>query len=133
MYRSSSLLFRKLLQNCFRAAKKGAECEIKQIEAKVVNRLRQVTAAILQDGTNQVNIITSTAECQAAIEFAKANAIHPEIVGAALKQICTDPEVAQALFEILQIDRIAKGKGKVTVMPPRSELLAALVAARQGE
>ncbi len=106
---------------------------IKQIEAKVVNRLRQVTAAILQDGTNQVNIITSTAECQAAIEFAKANAIHPEIVGAALKQICTDPEVAQALFEILQIDRIAKGKGKVTVMPPRSELLAALVAARQGE
>ena len=106
---------------------------IKQIEEKVVNRLRQVTAAILQDGTNQVNIITSTAERQAAIEFAKANAIHPEIVGAALKQICTDPEVAQALFEILQIDRIAKGKGKVTVMPPRSELLAALVAARQGE
>jgi hypothetical protein len=97
---------------------------IKQIAEKVVNRLRQVTAAILQDGTNQVNIITSTAERQAAIEFAKANAIHPQIVGAALKQICADPEVAQALLEILQIDRMAKDKGKVTVMPPRSELLA---------
>jgi len=47
--------------------------------------------------------------------------------------ICADPEVAQALFEILQIDRIAKGKGKVTMMPPRSELLTTLVAARQGE
>ena len=103
---------------------------IKQIEAKVVNRLRQVTAAICQDGANQVNIITSTAERQAAIEFAKANAIHPEIVGVALKQICADPEVAQALFEILQINRIAEGQGKVTVMPPRSELLAQLVAAR---
>ncbi len=34
---------------------------IRQIEAKVVNRLRQVTSAIKQDGTNQVNIIASTA------------------------------------------------------------------------
>jgi regulator of protease activity HflC (stomatin/prohibitin superfamily) len=48
---------------------------IQQIEAKVVNRLRQVTSAIKQDGTNQVNIITSTADRQAAIEFAKAGAI----------------------------------------------------------
>ena len=35
---------------------------IKQIEEKVVNRLRQVTAAIKQDGENQVNIIASTAQ-----------------------------------------------------------------------
>ena len=33
-----------------------------QIQEKVVNRLRQVTAAIKQDGTNQGNIITSTAD-----------------------------------------------------------------------
>ncbi|MEI6290144.1 MAG: SPFH domain-containing protein, partial [Chloroflexota bacterium] len=50
---------------------------IQQIEAKVVNRLRQVTSAIKQDGANQVNIITSTADRQAAIEFAKAGAIRP--------------------------------------------------------
>src|SRR5207248_7799203 len=55
---------------------------IKQIEEKVVNRLRQVTSAIRQDGANQVSIITSTAERQAAIEFAKAAAMRPQIVGA---------------------------------------------------
>ncbi|MBL0160930.1 MAG: hypothetical protein IPP47_28180 [Bryobacterales bacterium] len=35
---------------------------IRQIEEKVVNRLRQVTSAIKQDGANQVSIITSSAE-----------------------------------------------------------------------
>ena len=35
---------------------------IKQIEEKVVNRLRQVTSAIRQDGANRVSIITNTAE-----------------------------------------------------------------------
>jgi regulator of protease activity HflC (stomatin/prohibitin superfamily) len=44
------------------------ESMIQQIEEKVVNRLRQVTSAIRQDGTNQVNLITSTAERQAAVE-----------------------------------------------------------------
>ena len=50
---------------------------IRQIEEKVVNRLRQVTSAIKQDGANQVSIITSTAERQAAVEFAKAAALRP--------------------------------------------------------
>ncbi len=59
---------------------------IQQIEEKVVNRLRQVTSAIKQDGANQVSIITSTAERQAAIEFAKAGAMRPQIVGAALRK-----------------------------------------------
>ena len=54
---------------------------IRQIESKVVNRLRQVTSAIKQDGANQVSIITSTAERKAAVEFAKAAAIRPELVG----------------------------------------------------
>ena len=49
---------------------------IRQIESKVVNRLRQVTSSIKQDGTNQVNIISSTAERQAAVEFAKRRC-HP--------------------------------------------------------
>src|SRR5690348_15528132 len=75
---------------------------IKQIEEKVVNRLRQVTAAIKQAGSNQVSIITSTAERQAAIEFGKAQAMRPQIVGEALKQIAADSEVLQALFEVLE-------------------------------
>jgi regulator of protease activity HflC (stomatin/prohibitin superfamily) len=101
---------------------------IRQIEAKVVNRLRQVTSAIKQDGANQVSVITSTAERQAAIEFAKAQATRPMIVGQALNEISKDVEVAQALFEILEIDRLAEGKGGITLVPPRSGLLAQMVA-----
>src|SRR5204863_4822713 len=71
---------------------------IKQIEEKVVNRLRQVTSAIKQDGANQVSIITSSADREAAIEFAKAAALRPRIVGEALHRIAKDPEVAAALF-----------------------------------
>ncbi|HET90264.1 MAG TPA: SPFH/Band 7/PHB domain protein [Chloroflexi bacterium] len=104
---------------------------IQQIEAKVVNRLRQVTSAIRQDGANQVNIITSTAERQAAVEFAKADAIRPRIVGQAMQTITADPQVANAMFEILETQKILEGAGQLTLVPPRSELLSQLLAARQ--
>jgi regulator of protease activity HflC (stomatin/prohibitin superfamily) len=113
---------------------------IRQIEEKVVNRLRQVTSAIRQDGANQVSIITSSADRQAAIEFAKAAALRPQIVGAALQQISHDPEVLEALFDILEIQRILEGPGRVTLLPAGGDsnlvkgLLAAspLAAARGG-
>lgn len=103
----------------------------RQIENKVVNRLRQVTSAIKQDGANQVNIIASTAERQAAIEFAKAGAIRPRIVGQALEGISHDPEVAAAIFEILETQKILEGKGKLSLVPKRSELLNQLLVAEQ--
>jgi regulator of protease activity HflC (stomatin/prohibitin superfamily) len=103
---------------------------IQQIEAKVVNRLRQVTSAIRQDGANQVSIITSSAERQAAVEFAKAGAIRPKIVGEALRSITADPEVASAVFEILETQKILEGKGALTLVPPRSDLLNQLLAAK---
>ena len=63
------------------AARRVCESMIEQgkveVNRKVVTRLRQVTAAIKQDGANQVSIITSTAERQAAIEFGKAAAVRP--------------------------------------------------------
>jgi regulator of protease activity HflC (stomatin/prohibitin superfamily) len=105
---------------------------IKQIESKVVNRLRQVTSAIKQDGTNQVNIITSTADRQAAIEFAKAAAMRPEIVGAALNEISQDNEVAEAMFAVLETQKILEGKAAITLIPQNSPLLAEMLAA-QGE
>jgi regulator of protease activity HflC (stomatin/prohibitin superfamily) len=105
---------------------------IQQIEAKVVNRLRQVTSAIRQDGANQVSIITSTAERLAAVEFAKAGAIRPRIVGEALKAVTADPEVAGAVFEILETQHILEGKGKLTLVPRRSEMLNSLLAAQDG-
>jgi regulator of protease activity HflC (stomatin/prohibitin superfamily) len=101
---------------------------IRQIEEKVVNRLRQVTSAIKQDGANQVSIITSTADRQAAIAFANAQAKRPEIVGAALHKISADPEVASALFEILENQRLLEGKAQITLVPQKSDLLAQLLA-----
>lgn len=104
---------------------------IKQIEEKVVNRLRQVTAAIKQDGANQVNIITSTAERQAAIEFAKASAVRPQIVGAALQIISKDPDILRTLFEALETQNIIDGQAVITLVPRNSGMLNQLIAAAQ--
>lgn len=101
---------------------------IKGIEAKVVNRLRQVTSAIKQDGANQVSIITSTAERQAAIEFAKAAAMRPQIVGDALQKIGQDADIARAMFEILETQRLLDGKAELTIVPAKSGLLGDLIA-----
>jgi regulator of protease activity HflC (stomatin/prohibitin superfamily) len=105
---------------------------IRQIEEKVVNRLRQVTSAIKQDGANQVSIITSTAERQAAIEFAKAAAMRPQIVGAALEQISQDPEIADAMFKVLEMQNVIESKAEITLLPKGRELLAEMVAAGPG-
>ncbi|MEN9936920.1 MAG: hypothetical protein RLZZ387_3499 [Chloroflexota bacterium] len=102
---------------------------IRGIESKVVNRLRQVTSAIKQDGANQVSIITSTAERQAAVEFAKAEALRPQIIGEALNRISTDPQVADALFEVLEYQKLAESKAAVTLVPSGSPMLAKLIAA----
>src|SRR6266571_1947008 len=101
---------------------------IKQIESKVVNRLRQVTSAIKQDGANQVSIIASTAERQAAVEFAKAAAIRPAVVGEARHRISADPDVSSAMFEILEAQKIIEGEGRITLLPRGNGLLAELLA-----
>ena len=102
---------------------------IKQIEEKVVNRLRQVTSAIKQDGANQVSIITSTAEKQAAIEFAKAAAMRPRIVGSALQEIASDPEIAHGMFDILEAHALIDGNADITLIPKGSQTLRELAAA----
>src|SRR5262245_57038939 len=101
---------------------------IRQIEEKVVNRLRQVTSAITQDGANQVSIIKSTAERQAAIEFARAAAQRPHIVGAALQTISEDPEISEAMFDILETQKVVEGHGTLTLLPEgrREDLLTQL-------
>ena len=103
---------------------------IRQIESKVVNRLRQVTASIKQDGQNQVNIIASTAERQAAVEFGKAGAVRPQIVGSALEEISRDPDVSEAMFHVLETQKLLGRKGSVTLIPQGSPLLAQLLAAK---
>ena len=106
---------------------------IGQIEEKVVNRLRQVTSAIMQDGANQVSIIRSTAERQAAIEFARAAAMRPTIVGEALHEISADPEVLDVMFDLLETQRLLESNAEITLVPERPQMLTQLLAAPEYE
>lgn len=100
---------------------------IEQIEQKVVNRLRQVTSAIQQDGANRVNVIHSTAERKAAIEFAKAAATRPLIVGKALAEIGRNKMISDALFEVLETQNQLKSKElQVSIVPPGTPIMATL-------
>jgi len=102
---------------------------IRQIESKVVNRLRQVTSAIKQDGANQVSIITSEAERKAAVEFAKAATVRPAIIGKALAEIARDPDVCETMFEILETQKVLAADTNLILIPPAAgEVLAALQA-----
>jgi regulator of protease activity HflC (stomatin/prohibitin superfamily) len=102
---------------------------IRQIEAKVVNRLRQVTSAIRQNGANEVGIISNTAERTAAIEFAKAAAIRLQVVGGALNEIARDPEIEQAVFGLLEIQKLQEHGIPMTRVPRQSGMLADMIAA----
>jgi regulator of protease activity HflC (stomatin/prohibitin superfamily) len=107
---------------------------IRQIEEKVVNRLRQVTSSIKQAGANQVSVITSSAEREAAVEFAKAAAIRPATVGRAFQEIAREPEVAEALFDVLETQRILASKARFSLLPggAHGRMLANLLAANEG-
>lgn len=108
---------------------------IRQIEEKVVNRLRQVTSAIKQAGANQVSVITSSAEREAAVEFAKAAAIRPATVGKAFQEIAREPEVAEALFDVLETQRILASKARFSLLPSglHGGMLANLLASNEGD
>lgn len=105
----------------------------KQIEEKVVNQLRQVTSAIEQDGLNQVNIISSKAEQEASIEFAKAAAVRPQIVGETLEKVSRDPEVLNTMFEILECQRIINGQNELTLIPKEGQnsIITSILAAER--
>ena len=107
---------------------------IEQIEQKVVNRLRQVTSLIRQAGENQVDIIKSRAEREAAIEFAKAHAVRPRLVGKALGEIGKDEEVVETLFKVLEAQEILSGNADIVLLPSggSNELLQALSAHETG-
>lgn len=103
---------------------------IRQIEEKVVNRLRQVTSAIRQTGANQVSVITSSAEREASIEFGKASAIRPNTLGTALKDIAREPAVSSAVFEILETQKLLAGEARITLLPPGHTVLTDLLASQ---
>ena len=89
---------------------------IHQIEQKVVNRLRQVTSAIRQQGANQVAIIKSGAERTAAAEFAHASSVRPYLVGKAIQEIAKDKEILNTVFEILETEKMLDGDGRIRLL-----------------
>lgn len=93
---------------------------ILEIERKVVNRLRQVTAAMKQDGENKVALIHSDADKKASQRLGEAQAVRPQIVGEALAQIQKSPEVADALFDLLDVQATLRSSGKVIIAPTSS-------------
>lgn len=86
-----------------------------EIQRKVVNRLRQVTASMRQAGDNKVAIIHSEADKQASQTLGQAQAVRPEVVGQALAEIQREPEVAEALFRLLDITATLKSPGKIVL------------------
>jgi regulator of protease activity HflC (stomatin/prohibitin superfamily) len=88
---------------------------IGEIQRKVVNRLRQVTAAMRQAGENEVAIIHSEADKKASQRLGQAQAVRPQVVGGALAEIQRVPEVATALFALLDIQATLKSAGKVVL------------------
>ena len=91
---------------------------IMEIQRKVVNRLRQVTAAMKQAGDNEVALIHSSADMQAAQRLGEAQAVRPMVIGKALAEIRRNPEVAEALFTLLDVQSTLRSPGKIIVSPP---------------
>ncbi len=88
---------------------------IGEIQRKVVNRLRQVTAAMRQAGENEVAIIHSEADKKASQRLGQAQAVRPQVVGQALAQIQRMPEVADALFALLDVQATLRSPGKIVL------------------
>jgi regulator of protease activity HflC (stomatin/prohibitin superfamily) len=88
---------------------------IGEIQRKVVNRLRQVTAAMRQAGENEVAIIHSEADKKASQRLGQALAVRPQVVGQVLAEIQRVPEVASALFTLLDVQATLKSPGKITL------------------
>ena len=91
-----------------------------EIERKVVNRLRQVTAAMRQGGSNKVALIQSDADKRAAQRLGEAQAVRPQVIGDALATVQKNADVAEALFRLLDIQATLKSNGKILITPSRS-------------
>jgi regulator of protease activity HflC (stomatin/prohibitin superfamily) len=88
---------------------------IAEIQRKVVNRLRQVTAAMRQAGENEVAIIHSEADKKASQRLGRAQAVRPQVIGHALAKIQRVPEVADAVFALLDIQATLRSPGKIVL------------------
>ena len=81
---------------------------------------------------NRVNVIESTAEREAAVEFARAAAVRPQLVGEAFGEIVKDQDVVNALLRVLEVNQLLETNGEITLIPGTASttLLRDLVASQ---
>jgi regulator of protease activity HflC (stomatin/prohibitin superfamily) len=100
---------------------------VNNITEKVVKRLVQVTSAMKQDGENRVGLIKSQTAFKVSQKMAEAAAARPEVVGDALNAIAKqDPEVLNAVLDVLETDQLIASGAEVEVVPPGVQILLQL-------
>ena len=103
---------------------------VDNITEKVVKRLVQVTSAMKQDGENRVGLIKSETAYKVSQKMAEAAASRPAIVGEALNVIARqDPEVLDAVMEVMETDQLLRSNAEIDVLPADSEIMVQLGAA----
>ncbi|HPB75980.1 MAG TPA: SPFH domain-containing protein [Chromatiaceae bacterium] len=100
---------------------------VDNITEKVVKRLVQVTSAMKQDGENRVGLIKSQTAYKVSQKMAEASAARPAVVGDALNAIAKqDPEVLEAVLEVLETERLIASGATVELIPPGAQVLVSL-------
>ncbi len=100
---------------------------VDNITEKVVKRLVQVTSAMKQDGENRVGLIKSQTAYKVSQKMAEAAATRPSVVGDALNDIARqDPEVLDAVLDVMETERLVESNAEVDVLPPGANLLVQL-------
>ncbi len=101
---------------------------VDNITDKVVKRLVQVTSAMRQDGENRVGLIKSQTAYKVSQKMAEAAAARPAVVGEALNAIAKqDPDVLEAVLEVLETDRLIESGAPVELVPAGARVLVSLV------
>ena len=106
---------------------------VDNITEKVVKRLVQVTSAMKQDGENRVGLIRSQTAFKVSQRMAEAAAARPAVVGEALNAISRqDPEVLNAVLDILENEQLIASGAEVDVLPRDCPVLLQLGGGGQG-
>ena len=100
---------------------------VDNITEKVVKRLVQVTSAMKQDGENRVGLIRSQTANKVSQKMAEAGAARPRVVGRALNEIAKqDPDVLEAVLDVMETERLLKSDAEVDVLPANASFIAEL-------
>jgi hypothetical protein len=103
---------------------------VDNITDKVVKRLVQVTSAMKQDGENRVGLIKSQTAYKVSQKMAEASATRPAVVGDVLNAVAKqDPEVLDAVLEVMEVDRLMESGAGVDVVPADAKLILSLTEA----